>query len=198
MKRLPRSFELPVIAALFLAGTVFLLRLAYLPIWVSMPIGMGYVSVVAWFARQQYDFRIPLLLPVLAVLAVGVDGFGNYFGWYQEHFSLLQYDEIAHTLIPALTAPMIIWLLREGIVRFGYRLPLGLITFFAMTTMFTISGFYEVIELWDDKYMHDQPGMRIHGAYDTPNDLQFDLIGVTLGAVLTYAVMKRRERIRTK
>jgi uncharacterized membrane protein YjdF len=85
-----------------------------------------------------------------------------------------------------------VWLLRAGLDRFGYRLPLGLVTFFAVMTMFTISGFYEVVELWDDKYMWPTPGMRIHGAYDTANDLQCDLIGMTVGGLMAYAILKRQ------
>src|SRR5581483_2991841 len=192
--RFSRPVEIAIITAILLAGTVFLLRLAYLPIWVSVPVGMAYTIAVTWFAREQYGLKLPLVLPVMAVLAVGVDGIGNYFGWYREHFSLIQYDEISHALIPLLIAPAFIWLLREGLDRFGYRLPLGAVAFFAAMTMFTVSGFYEVIELWDDKYMHPQPGMRIHGAYDTANDLQWDLIGIVAGAALTYAVLRLRER----
>ena len=49
-----------------------------------------------------------------------------------------------------------------------------------------------VIELWDDKYMWPAPGMRIHGSYDTANDLQCDLIGMTVGGLMAYAILKRQ------
>lgn len=191
--RFSRPVEIIIIVLMLTLGTLFLLRLAYLPIQVSTPVGMIYVLAVTWFFRQQYGLRMPFILPVLAVLAVGVDGIGNYFGWYRQQFRWIQYDEIAHALIPFLTAPTIIWLLRAGLEKYGWRLPLSLTAFFAATTMFTISGFYEVVELWDDKYMHPQPGMRIHGPYDTPNDLQWDLIGIAAGAALTYVILKLRE-----
>ena len=191
--RFSRPVEIIIIVLILLLGTFFLLRLAYLPIQVSTPVGMIYVMAVTWFFRQQYGLKIPLILPALAVLAVAVDGIGNYFGWYRQHFRWIQYDEISHAVIPFLTAPTIIWLLREGIEKYGWRLPLSLVSFFAATTMFTISGFYEVVELWDDKYMHPEPGMRIHGPYDTPNDLQWDLIGIAAGAALTYVILKLRE-----
>jgi uncharacterized membrane protein YjdF len=100
-------------------------------------------------------------------------------------------------VIPALASPVIVWLLRAGLDRFGHRLPLGLVTFFAMTTMFTVSGFYEIVELWDDKYMWPAPGMRIHGPYDSANDLQCDLIGLQVGGLMAYAILKRqREAVR--
>ena len=82
-----------------------------------------------------------------------------------------------------------------GLRHFGYELPLGLIVFFALTTMFTLSGFYEVLELWDDKYMWPTPGMRIHGAYDTPNDLQCDLLGMIIGGLVAYAVLRREKTV---
>jgi uncharacterized membrane protein YjdF len=191
--RFSRPIEIVIIALILILGTLFLLRMAYLPIWVTTPVGMIYVTMVTWFFREQYGLKMPFILPALAVLAVGVDGIGNYFGWYRTQFKWMQYDEISHALIPFLTAPTIIWLLRAGIEKYGWRLPLSLVAFFAATTMFTISGFYEVVELWDDKYMHPEPGMRIHGPYDTPNDLQWDLIGIAAGAALTYAVLKLRE-----
>lgn len=194
MRRLPLVIEIIIIALLFVLGSLFLFRLAYLPIWTSMSLGMLYVLAVTIFLRFQYGLHIPLLLPLLAVLSVSVDGIGNYFGFYRTQFRYVQYDEISHALIPFLTAPLIIWLLRAGLERFGYHLPLGLITLFAITIMFTISGFYEVLELWDDKYMHPEPGMRIHGPYDTPNDLQWDLFGIVAGAVVTWLVMKTRSR----
>jgi hypothetical protein len=62
---------------------------------------------------------------------------------------------------------MMVWLLNAGLKRFNYHLPLALVTLFAITIVFTLSGFYEVLELWDDKYMHPDPGWRIHGSYDT-------------------------------
>jgi uncharacterized membrane protein YjdF len=71
-------------------------------------------------------------------------------------------------------------------------LPLGLVTFFALTTMFTVSGLYEIIEMWDDKYMWPAPGMRIHGPYDSANDLLCDMIGMTVGGLMAYAILKRQ------
>ena len=115
---------------------------------------------------------------------------------YDSKFKYFQYDEFTHTAIPALTAPVIVWLLNEGLKRFGYRLPLWVVTCFAITTMFTISGFYEVIELWDDKYFWPQPGMRIHGSYDTANDLQCDLIGMVIGGVAAFLILRRQEQVK--
>jgi hypothetical protein len=37
--------------------------------------------------------------------------------------------------------------------------------------------------------------MRIHGAYDTPNDLQCDLLGLVVGGLIACALTKRREKV---
>lgn len=184
-----------VISGLFVWGAVFLLRMAYLRIWFSTPICIAWLGAIYVYVKWRFELSIPLVLLFLVYLSVALDGFGNLFDWYNTKYKYFQYDEFTHTAIPALTAPVIVWLLHEGLKRFGYKLPIGLVTFFAVTTMFTVSGFYEIIELWDDKYMWPQPGMRIHGAYDTPNDLQCDLLGLIVGGLIAYTLTKRREKV---
>jgi len=183
-----------IVAGLLIWGTIFLLKMAYLRIWFTTPICIAWLGSIYFYVQQRFEMKIPFVLLFLVYASVALDGLGNLFGWYSTRYKYVQYDELTHTIIPALTAPVIVWLLNEGLKRFGYRLPLGLVVFFAITTMFTISGFYEVVELWDDKYMHPQPGMRIHGAYDTPNDLQCDLIGMIAGGLIAYAALKEREK----
>jgi len=187
---------LPIIAALLAAGAYFLFRLAYIKFPYSTALGLLYAFACYGFVRARYEVRPPLVLPLLAVAAVQVDATGNYFDLYNQRLPLLQYDEIAHLMTPALTTPIVVWLLREGLRRRGHELPPGLVTCFAVTTMFTIAGFYEVLELWDDKYMHPEPGMRIHGPYDTANDLQWNLLGMGIGALATYAAFKIPESAR--
>lgn len=192
MHKFAKRFEIPIIAGLLVWGIYFLLKLAYLGLFRGSLVGVLYLAVAYAFVKIRYGVKIPLILLFLVYLGVALDGLGNYFGLYNMRFKYLQYDEFTHTTVPALTAPFVVWLLHEGLRYFGFRLPLGLVTFFAFTIMFTISGFYEVVELWDDKYLWPQPGMRIHGAYDTANDLQFDFIGMSIGALIAYAVLKRR------
>jgi uncharacterized membrane protein YjdF len=187
-----RRFEVPIAMALFLAGSVFLLKMAYLKIWYSTPICIAYLWAVRAFVRERFDVRIPLTLLVLVYLSVLLDGLGNLFPLYTSRWRYIQYDEFTHTLIPALTVPIVVWLLQTGLDYSGYRLPFGLVVFLSVTILFTIAGFYEVIELWDDKYLHPQSGMRIHGSYDTANDLQCDLLGMAGGGVVTYWVLKRQ------
>jgi len=193
-----KRFEIPIIFCLLACGTLFLLRLAYLRIWVSTPICFAYLAAIYTFVRARYQTKIPIVLLFLVFLSVALDGLGNFFGLYSARYDYIQYDEFTHTAIPALTAPVIVWLCNTLMNYKGYRLPLGLVTFFAITTMFTIAGFYEVIELYDDKYMWPQPGMRIHGSYDTANDLQCDLMGMITGGLIAFSILKRRENATLK
>ena len=184
-----------IVSGLLLWGAVFLLRMAYLRIWFSTPICVAWLAAIYVYVKHRFDVKIPFVLLTLVYASVALDGLGNLFDWYNTKYKFIQYDEFTHTAIPALTAPVIVWLLNEGLKRFDYRLPLWVVMFFATTTMFTISGFYEVVELWDDKYFWPQPGMRIHGPYDTPNDLQCDLIGMVIGGIVAYVVLRRREKL---
>jgi uncharacterized membrane protein YjdF len=76
----------------------------------------------------------------------------------------------------------------RGAERFGQQLSLGLTTFFAGATIFGLSAFYEIIELWDELYFG---GQRIWNARDTATDLQFDLCGIVAGALLAYVLLRR-------
>jgi uncharacterized membrane protein YjdF len=190
----PIWLDVLIVAGLLIWGTVFLLKMAYLRIWYTTPICVAWLGAIYVYVKQRFGLKIPIALMALVYASVALDGLGNLFGWYTTKYKYVQYDEFTHAAIPAMTAPIVIWLLNEGLKRYDYRLPLGMVTFFAVTTMFTISGFYEVIELWDDKYMWPQPGMRIHGPYDTPNDLQCDLLGMTIGGLIAYVMMKKRQK----
>jgi len=197
MNHIVKRFEPLIIAGLLVWGAYFLLRLPHLQIWVIHPICVAYLWAIYGFVKARYKVKIPISLLILVWGSVALDSignlkFGDFQGLYQTKLPYFQYDEFTHTAVPALIAPVIVWLLRAGLDYFGYRLPLGLVTFFALTMMFTVSGFYEIVELWDDKYMWPAPGMRIHGAYDTANDLQCDLLGLTLGGLMAYAILKRQ------
>src|SRR5262245_61883123 len=197
MNKIVKRFEPLIVTGLLVLGAVFLLRLLHLHIWIIMPVSVAYLWAIYAFVKACYEVKIPIALLVLVWASVALDGLGNlrfggHLSLYDTKFKYFQYDEFTHTTVPALIAPVIVWLLRAGLDYFGHRLPLGLVTFFAMTIMFTLSGFYEIIELWDDKYMWPAPGMRIHGAYDTANDLQCDLIGMTIGGLMAYAILKRQ------
>lgn len=186
-----KRYEPLIIAAFFVAGAYFLFRMAYLPGYVSLPVSAVLLLAFRQYIQLRYGAPVPFFLLFLCWVSVGLDWLGNIFNWYRDGIAGYPYDQITHTLVPLLVVPCFVWLLNEAIRRFGYALPLGAVTLFAVTTLFTVAGFYEVLELWDDKYMHPDPGWRIHGAYDTANDLQCDLLGMVIGGVIAYWWLKR-------
>ncbi len=190
-----KRFEWPMIVGFFAVTALFLFRMAYLPGYISLPVGALLLGLFRHFVESCYGLRLPLFLLGLLWLSIALDWLGNITGMYNQQYAWFQYDEFTHTAVPFLVTPVMVWLMDSGLKKFGYALPLPLVTLFAVTTMFTLAGFYEVLELWDDKYMHPNPGWRIHGAYDTPNDLQCDLLGMVCGGLLAYLWMRREATI---
>lgn len=191
MKSLVRRFEVPLMTVLLLGGIAYLLKMAYLPVQLVTLYGALLIAAIYLYLRLRFNFKPPLILVVMVLAAVQVDGLGNYFRMYGRRFGPVQYDEFSHMAVQALVTPGLVWLLREAIIRFRYRLPLGMITFFAITISFSISAFYEVIELWDELYFE---GQRIWSPHDAPNDLQWNFFGILIGAIGAYFVMKRLKR----
>lgn len=179
-----------ILTLLSVASSWFLLRLAYLPVYQSTLAIIILLALTYWWLSQRFGIRIPMSVMFLLVVAVQVDGIGNIFGLYTKRFPYIQYDEYSHCLIPLLAMPAVVWAVATILEKVNARIPFGLICVFSFTVVFSLSAFYEVIELWDDKYMHPVPGMRIHGPYDTANDLQWDMIGMALGALLAYRLLK--------
>jgi len=102
----------------------------------------------------------------------------------------MQYDEFSHLTVQVLVTPIILWLVRQLLDRLGYQLSLKLTAFFAATIIFSLSAFYEIIELWDEVYFQ---GHRIWGPLDTANDLQWDLCGIVIGTLLAHVVLRAIE-----
>ena len=194
MKRLIRQLEFPFVALLFLAGSAFLLKMCYLPLLQNTVYACLFLLALYGYLYARYDIRIPPVLLLLVLAAVEVDAVGNYFRMYGRQFGPMMYDEFAHLAVQALTAPLVLWLAGEVSARFGYHLPLGLLTLFSVMTLFSLTGFYEIIELWDERYFR---GQRIWSPHDAPNDLQWNLAGIIVGSVSAYALMKKYRAAKT-
>jgi uncharacterized membrane protein YjdF len=188
MSELFRRFHFPILILMFLIGAAFLLKMCYLSLAFNTIFGLGYLTLFYFFVRARYGLAVPPVLLGLVLVGVEVDALGNYFRMYGQPLGPLQYDEFAHMTIQVLVTPLFVWLLREGIERAGQQLSLGFTTFFAGATIFGLSAFYEIIELWDELYFG---GHRIWSTRDTSTDLQFDLFGIIVGAVLAYALLRR-------
>jgi hypothetical protein len=191
MRRIIRPLDYLILFVLFLTGAAFLLKMCYLPLAVCTAAGAAWLLAIYLYARARYGVRMPLALLLLVMGAVEVDALGNYFRLYGRAFGPVQYDEFAHMLVQALVTPMIVWLLSRALAHAGLSLPLGFVTFFALTLIFSLSAFYEIIELWDERYFH---GQRIWSPHDAPNDLQWNLTGIIIGSVLAYALLRGTER----
>ena len=183
-----KSFAFPLGAALLATGTAYLLQMCYMPYLLCSAIGAAWLLAVHLYVRALYRARIPAALLLLAFGAVQVDALGNLFRLYGRALGPVSYDEFAHMSVQALVAPVVVWLLREALARRGHRLPLGLLTFFAASALFALTAFYEIIELWDERYFR---GQRIWSTHDAPNDLQWNFFGLLAGALATYFLMRR-------
>jgi uncharacterized membrane protein YjdF len=179
--------EFPIATALFIVAS---LNLAYRPFWLIAVLSVALFITFRAYLNWRYRISMPVVVLLPAFAAVGIDTVGNYFRLYQRLPWPVAYDVLAHLTIPALLVPAMIWLLREWLEKLGHRLPLVVVTFFAVNVNFSLTSFYEITELWDDLYFG---GSRIEGIHDTTRDLQYDLIGTVAGAIVTFAVMKSAE-----
>lgn len=166
-------FELPVIA---LGFVVVALNLPYESFGVITMMSLILLVSVRFYIKWRYDITTPWPILLFVFLSVEIDAVGNFLSLYKTMKEPLPYDVFAHFTIPMLSAPVIIWLFATGLEKFQYHLPLGVISFFSVTINFFLSGFYEVIELWDELFFHGQCIWTLH---DTSNDLQWDCLAVS-------------------
>ncbi|HUE83463.1 MAG TPA: hypothetical protein VMM84_15265 [Pyrinomonadaceae bacterium] len=189
MKEFVRRMEIPLLLMVLLAGAAFLLKMCYLSLTLNIIFGLLFLGVFYSYVRLRHQLNVPLVLLVLVFGALQVDALGNYFRMYGQPFGPLQYDEFSHLTVQMLITPIAIRLALNTLNKLGYRPSLGITSFFAGTTIFSLSALYEIIELWDELYFQ---GQRIWSKYDTANDLQWDLVGILLGTLLANVVLRLR------
>ena len=182
-----KKIELPLMLLVFVAGAGFLLKMCYLSLAFNSLFGVVFLGTVYAYVRLRHEVSIPLVLLALVFAALQVDALGNYFRLYGHQFGPLQYDEFSHLMVQVVVTPVFVWLVRHLLERWGYKLPLKLTGFFAGTIIFSLSAFYEIIELWDEVYFG---GHRIWGIYDTATDLQWDLCGIFVGTLLAHFLLR--------
>lgn len=182
--------ELPVVTFIFI---VVAINLPYQSYGLITLLSVVLLGAIRAYLKWRYEVTVPFLILLFVFLSVQVDALGNFLNLYQTMKEPLPYDVFAHFVIPMMSSPVLIWLFATGIEKFEYSLPLGVIAFFSVTINFFLSGFYEVVELWDELFFH---GKRIWTLHDTANDLQWGLLGSIVGALLTYFVLKLREQKR--
>jgi uncharacterized membrane protein YjdF len=203
-----RQIEFMVFAVVaFIGKSALLIRMPYR----SVEMNTIYTGALLLLFYCFYRFRNKMIPPSLVILflagAVAVDVMGNYFHLYGRdvgpliilygaQISPIAFDHISHFAGAGLSLPATMWLLRTGTRRLGHKLPLNLIAFLSVTITFSFAAYYEVLELWDEKFFG---GKRIWTLQDTSLDLQNDLIGIVVSALICAAVFKvidRRAAIR--
>jgi uncharacterized membrane protein YjdF len=185
-----RKFEASLAILSLCAGVVFLLMMCHLSFASNVVFGIVFLTLFYVYVRHRHKISIPASLLVLVFIALQIDALGNLFGMYGQQFGPLQYDEFSHMMVQALVSPSIVWLVQHALEKWGHHLPLKLTAFFAGTMVFSLSAFYEVIELWDELYFHPH---RIWGPLDTATDLQFDLFGIVIGTLLACVLLRTRQ-----
>lgn len=189
MKLLQR-FELSLALLALAGGAAFLLMMCHLSFAFNTIFGIVFLTLFYLYVRKRHGLNLPASLLVLVFLALQVDALGNLLGMYGHEIGPLQYDEFSHMCVQLLATPIIVWLVKLTLDKLGHQLPLTLTAFFAGTTMFSLSAFYEIIELWDELYFHPH---RIWGPLDTATDLQFDLFGIVIGTLLACVLLRSRQ-----
>ena len=138
------------------AGAAFLTKMCYLSLAFNTLFTVAFLAIFYWYLRARFNLRVPLVLLGLVFLALQVDALGNFFRMYGRQFGPMQYDEFSHLTVQVLVSPIIIWFVTRLLHAYGYRLPLFLTSFFAATTVFSLSAAYEIIELWDEVHFGGQ------------------------------------------
>ena len=185
-----RKFETSLALLALSAGVVFLLMMCHLSFAFNTVFGIVFLTLFYVYVRGRHKINLPPSLLVLVFAALQVDALGNLFGMYGQQVGPLQYDEFAHMFVQALVTPIIVWLVQHSLQKYGHRLPLTLTAFFSATIVFSLSAFYEIIELWDELYFHPH---RIWGPLDTATDLQFDLCGIVVGTLLACVLLRVKQ-----
>ena len=185
-----RKFEASFALLVLFSGVVFLLMMCHLSFAFNTVFGIVFLTLFYVYVRGRHKIALPPSLLVLVFAALQIDALGNLFGMYGQQVGPLQYDEFSHMFIQVLVTPIIVWMVQHALEKYGHHLPLSLTAFFAATLVFSLSAFYEIIELWDELYFHPH---RIWGPLDTATDLQFDLCGIVVGTLLACALLKVKQ-----
>jgi|SRR6185295_2222188 len=186
----PREILLAALSALAIF-TVLLLRLPYrLPItnilFSTLALGSFY-----FYLRLRLKIRVPAGMILCLVFSIAVDVIGNRYGLFSQRIGLFPYDIVTHFAASGLSFLPVMWLVIKIIRRFSYRLPLGFVTFFSVTTAFSLAGYYEITELIDERLLG---GHRIWTPRDTVQDLAADLVGIVIAAVCYSLALRKRWR----
>lgn len=172
--------------------TVLLLRLPY-----RLPVTNILLSTLAllsfyFYLRLRLNIRVPAPMILCLVFSIAIDVIGNRYGLFSRRIASIPYDTLTHFTASGLSFIPVMWLLMKLIRRFSYRLPLGFVAFFSVTTAFSLSAWYEITELIDERLLG---GHRIWTPRDTVQDLAANLVGIVIAAVCYGLAVRARWRL---
>lgn len=185
--------EVVVAGMLALAGyTVLFLRLPYRSPVTNILLSTLALSSFYFYLRLRLNIRMPVGMLLCLVLSIALDVVGNRYGLFSRRIASIPYDIITHFTASGLSFIPVMWLLMKLIRRFAYRLPLGFVAFFSVTTAFSLSAWYEITELIDERLLG---GHRIWTPRDTVQDLAANLVGIVIAAVCYSLAIRTRWRL---
>ena len=179
---------------IFLAKSYLLVRMPYRPAWANAAMTFAILGSFYCYLRFRQNIRMPWFLLVFLMLAVSEDVAGNFFGLYGTKVGPFMFDEITHFFGSGLALPPTMWLLRTTTRKMNVFIPAPLLAFLSVTVAFAFSAYYEVLELWDEKFWG---GKRLWTPTDSANDLQFGLLAIVLFAIISHFVYKYINRPQT-
>lgn len=172
--------------------TGLLLRLPYRSPVINILFSGLALSSFYYYLRLRLKIRVPWTMILCLTLSIVLDVIGNRYGLFSRRIALLPYDTITHFTASGLSFIPVMWLLMALVKRFDYRLPLGFIAFFSVTTAFSLAAYYEITELIDERLLG---GQRIWGALDTVQDLAADLAGIVVAGLCCSLAISTRRRM---
>jgi uncharacterized membrane protein YjdF len=166
-----------------------LIRLPYRPPLVNGIYTAAYLLSAYAYLRHRLDLAIPPLILLCPVLSVAVDVLGNALGLYGTRVGAVEFDDLTHVVAGALALPPVMWLTGEVARRQSVPLPRPFLALLATCVTFSLSAYYEIVELWDELFLG---GARLWDAHDSPSDLQWNLLGIVVAAILAVTMRGRR------
>jgi uncharacterized membrane protein YjdF len=172
--------------------TVLLLRLPYRSPVTNILLSTLALSSFYFYLRLRLNIRMPVAMIFCLAFSIAIDVIGNRYGLFSRRIASVPYDTITHFTASGLSFVPVMWLLIALIRRFAYRLPLGFVAFFSVTTTFSLAAYYEITELIDERLLG---GHRIWTPRDTVQDLAANLVGIVIAAVCYSLVIRKRWRL---
>ncbi len=176
----------------FAAKSYLLIRLPYRKWYINT---MLTTLIIGWFYcffRFRFKATPPLFIVFCLAFAIAIDVLGNRFGLYQQKFFGVDYDEYTHLLGSSCSLVPVMWAFRVTTRRMGFRLPNDLVAFVSVTITFSLTAYYEILELWDELFYGDFT--RLWTPRDSANDLMWNLAGIIVAAFLATQVFKFLDR----